>query len=196
MPFIVVYDACVLFPPALRDFLIRLGRSEPRMCQVKWTRRILDECFRGILRERPHLPAEKLARTRELLEQAILDVEVTGYEDLIEGITGLPDPDDRHVVAAAIRCGAQVIVTHNLKDFPVSVLGRYGMEAQHPDEFVRDLIDLDAHTVVRELQRQAASLKNPPKTPTEILESLRQQGLSESCASLEALLTSVPARRS
>jgi hypothetical protein len=186
MPFIVLYDACVLHPAPLRDLLVRLGQT--RLCQVKWTQRILDECFRSILKRRTDLSPEKLARTREQLEGAIPDVQVNGYEDFIEGITGLPDPDDRHVVAAAIRCGAQVIVTLNLKDFPESVLRRYGMEAQHPDDFVRDLIDLDEATVAQVIRNQAAGLRNPTKTPAELLQSLRHQGLNVSAAMLEEIL--------
>lgn len=186
MPFIVVYDACVLHPAPLRDLLVRLGRTG--LCQVKWSRQILDECFRSISRQRPNLSPEQLARSRELLEQAILDVQVSGYEGLIEGITGLPDPDDRHVVAAAIRSGAQVIVTSNLKDFPEQVLARYGMEAQHPDDFVRDLLDLDEARVARVIREQAACLKNPPQTPAEVLETLRKQGLTLSAALLQEVL--------
>lgn len=112
-------------------------------------------------------------------------MQVTGHEGLIDGITGLPDPDDRHVVAAAIRCGAQVIVTFNLKDFPSSVLARYGMEAHHPDDFVRDLIDLDEVTVAQEVRAQAAALKNPPRSLSEMLERLRDQGLTVSAAMLK-----------
>lgn len=186
MPFIVVYDACVLYPAPLRDLLVGLGCSG--LCQVKWTRRILDECFRGLLRDRPDLAPDKLSRTRELLERAIPDVEVTGYEELIEGISGLPDLDDRHVVAAAVRSGAQVIVTHNLRDFPATALGRYGVEAQSPDDFVRDLIGLNESAVVQVIQRQAARLRNPPRTLAEVLGSLRKQGLAESCALLETAL--------
>ncbi|KFA90859.1 PIN domain-containing protein [Archangium violaceum] len=186
MPFVVVYDACVLYPAPLRDLLVRLGRTG--LCQVKWTRQILDECFRNIAAQRPDLAPEKLLRSRELLEQAILDVHVSGHESLIDGLTGLPDPDDRHVVAAAIRCGAQVIVTFNLKDFPNAVLARYGMEAQHPDDFVRDLIDLDAATVTQVVRAQAAALKNPPRTLSEVVERLRDQGLTVSASMLEETL--------
>jgi hypothetical protein len=100
----------------------------------------------------------------------------------------LPDPDDRHVVAAAIRCGAQSIVTVNLKDFPESVLHRYGMEAQHPDDFVRDLIDLDEDTVANVIREQSAGLRNPPKTPAEVLQSLHHQGLRVSAAMLKDIL--------
>jgi hypothetical protein len=186
MPFIVVYDACVLHPAPLRDLLVRLGLA--RLCQVKWTQQILDECFRSILNRRPSLSPEQLARSRERLEQAIPDAQVNGYEEFIEAITGLPDPNDRHVVAAAVRCGAQVIVTSNLKDFPKPVLARYGMEAQSPDDFVRDLIDLDAVTVARVVREQVAALKDPPKTTAEVLGSLRQQGLTISVEMLEEVL--------
>ncbi|MFY0527307.1 PIN domain-containing protein [Archangium gephyra] len=184
MPFIVVYDAGVLHPAPLRDLLVRLGLA--RLCQVKWTQQILDECFRSILNRRPDLTPEQLARSRKLLEQAIPDVQVKGYEELIEGITGLPDPDDRHIVAAAIRCGAQVIVTSNLKDFPKPVLSRYGMEAQHPDDFVRALIDLDEATVAQVVRAQAAALKD--RTTAQVLESLHHNGLTVSAVVLKELL--------
>jgi hypothetical protein len=186
MPFIVVYDACVLHPAPLRDLLVRLGLSH--LCQVKWTRQILDECFHSILKQRPDLLPEKLSRTREQLARAIPDVQVDGYEELIEGIVGLPDPDDRHVVAAAIRCGAQVIVTFNLKDFPKPVLSHYGMEAQHPDDFVRDLIDLDEATVAQVVRAQAAALRDPQRTTAQVLERLHQNGLTVSAAMLKEFL--------
>jgi hypothetical protein len=186
MAFIVVYDACVLFPAPLRDLLVRLGLTG--IVQAKWTGQILDECFRGILERRPDLKPEQLARSRQLLEEAIPDGRVSGYESLIEGLTELPDLDDRHVLAAAIRCGAQAIVTFNLKDFPRKVLARYDMEAQHPDAFVLNLIDLDAAAVAQVIQEQAAALKNPRKTVAELLDVLRQQGLVGSVESLQHLL--------
>jgi predicted nucleic acid-binding protein len=186
MPFIVVYDACTLYPAPIRDLLVRLGLTGH--CQVKWSRQIMDECFRSIAKQRPDLKLEQLARSRELLDRAIPDVHVTGHESLIEGITGLPDPNDRHVVAAAIRCGAQVIVTFNIKDFPKTVLARYGMEAQHPDDFVRDLIGLNAATVAQVVRSQAAALKNPPRTLSEVLERLRDQGLTVSASMLKETL--------
>jgi predicted nucleic acid-binding protein len=112
MAFVVVYDAAVLYPAPLRDLLLRVARTG--LVRAHWTEQILDECFRNILANRPDLSVALLARTRELMNQAIPDVIVTGYQSLIDGLT-LPDPDDRHVLAAAIRAGAQVIVTWNLK---------------------------------------------------------------------------------
>jgi hypothetical protein len=186
MAFIAVYDACVLFPPPLRDLLVRLGLTG--IFQAKWTGQILDECFRSISAQRPDLSPEQLARSRKLLEGALPDCQVRGHDSLIEGLTGLPDPDDRHVLAAAIRCGAQVIVTFNLRDFPSRVLARYDLEAQHPDEFVLNLLDLDGPAVVRVVEEQAAALKNPRRTPAELLGVLRQQGLPGSVEQLARLL--------
>ena len=99
MAFVVVYDACVPYPAPLRDFLIRLARTG--LVQAKWSDEILDECFRAIGRERPELSAEALARTRRLMTEAIPDCMVSGHASLTGGLT-LPDPDDRHVLAAAV----------------------------------------------------------------------------------------------
>src|SRR5262245_55545176 len=112
MAFTVIYDACVHYPAPVRDLFIRVGLVG--IVRARWTEAILDECFRSILEQRPELKAAQLVRTRELMQRAIPDSTVTGYEHLIEGLT-LPDPDDRHVLAAAIRAGAQSIVTFNLK---------------------------------------------------------------------------------
>jgi PIN domain len=101
---------------------------------------------------------------------------VVGYEPLIQGLQ-LPDPDDRHVLAAAIRSRAQVIVTRNLKDFPVDVLSSWNTEAKHPDEFVLDQIDLDRQAVYGAVQRIADSYSMPPLTVNDVLDALERDGL-------------------
>lgn len=113
--FTVVYDACVMYPAALRDFLMHLAITN--LFRARWTDRIHEEWIRNVLRDRPDLTARQLARTRQLMDENILDCLVTGYESLIPTLS-LPDPNDRHVLAAAIRCGANSIVTFNTKDFP------------------------------------------------------------------------------
>jgi hypothetical protein len=125
--FVVIYDACVLYPNIVRDFLIRVAMGGT--VRARWTEAILDETFRNIEANRPDLDKAKLRRTRELMCEAVPDYEVTGYESLIEGLV-LPDPDDRHVLAAAVRAGAQLIVTSNLKDFPDDVLASYDLAAR------------------------------------------------------------------
>lgn len=185
MAFTVVYDACVLYPAPLRDLLVRLALTD--IVTAKWTDTILDECFRSIQKVRPELTSDRLARTRSLMNRAVRDVLVTGYEPLIDGLT-LPDPDDRHVVAAAIRCGAQAIVTANRKDFPASALEPLGLEALHPDEFVLDLLDLAPGVVVRVLNEQTRALRNPPQEITEVLGTLENNGLVRSTAELRRLL--------
>jgi|SRR6478752_2594795 len=108
MAFVVIYDACVLYPAPLRDLLVRVAQAG--IVRARWTSDILDECFRSILGQRPELKPQALERTRELMTKAVTDCMVEGYEPLIAGLT-LPDPDDRHVLAAAVRASAQAIVT-------------------------------------------------------------------------------------
>ncbi len=173
MGFVVLLDANVLYPFTLRDFLITLATTE--LYQAKWTDRIHDEWTRNLVKERPEL-VDLLPRTREMMNAAVPDCLVTGYEALIDGLQ-LPDPDDRHVLAAAIRCGAQVIVTNNLKDFPRVILDQYGIEAQHPDEFLEYQFGLRPNLVIRAAKEQRGRWKNPPLTAEEYLERLSVQGL-------------------
>ena len=127
MAFIVVYDANVLYPNTLRDLLIRI--SQAGLVQAKWTNEILDEMLRALNRNRPDIPSDKLDRLRQLMNGAVRDSLVSGHEALIEGLK-LPDPADRHVLAAAIKAGAQVIVTGNLRHFPAAELRQWDVEAK------------------------------------------------------------------
>lgn len=181
---VVVYDACVLYPAPLRDLLIRLASAG--LVQAKWTDKILDECFTSIVRERADLVG-KLERTRDLMNQAVPDCLVSGYESLIEGLT-LPDPNDRHVLAAAIRCRAQLIVTWNSRDFPGDVLARFDVEAQDPDVFVRNLVDMNPGSVVGVLRAQAGDLKRPPQSVSDLLQTLRSGGLVQTAAAIQSFV--------
>ena len=180
-PFTAVYDACVLYPAPLRDFLMWLALSG--RFRARWSLEIHNEWKRNLLKNRPDLTTEQLDRTSDLMDQAIPDACVYGYEKLIEGLT-LPDVDDRHVLAAAIRCNASVIVTFNQKDFPDETLGSFGIEAQHPDEFVDNLFDLDPAAVIAAAQRQRKQLKMPPMDVSTYLELLLRQGLTQSSRAL------------
>ncbi len=177
----VLYDACVLYPAPLRDLLMYLALTG--LFQAKWSNQIHDEWIRNVLKNRPDLKREQLERTRELMDAHVRDGRVEDYEHLIEAVT-LPDPDDRHVLAAAIASNANLILTFNRKDFPRPSLEPYDIEARHPDKFIADLLDRDAETVCAAVKRHRASLRYPPKTVDEYLAIIEQQGLSATVAIL------------
>ncbi|MGM3163054.1 PIN domain-containing protein [Dickeya undicola] len=180
-PYPVVLDACVIYPSLLRDLLIHLGLTG--LYQPKWTAIIEDEWQRNLLLNRPDLTPEQISRTRELMNQAIPDAMITGFEALIPGIT-LPDPDDRHVVAAAIRNNAEIIVTFNLKDFPHPEIDNFGIEALHPDDFITDLLDLNQALVLSAVSRQRHNMRKPSKSVDEYLDALLRQSLPQTVKEL------------
>lgn len=184
MAFSVVYDACVLFPAPLRDLLMRIAAAG--LVRAHWSDTILDECFSNILKQRPELSPDRLQRTRELMQKTIPAALVTGHESLIESLS-LPDPKDRHVLAAAIRCGAQVIVTWNLRDFPAASMSSFGIEAKDPDLFLREIIDISPLAVCSVVEEQCADLRNPPRSRSDLLDILAAQGLTKSVERLREL---------
>ena len=137
----------------------------------------------AVQRNFPDITRERLERTRDLMNLHAEDCLVTGFEELIEGLE-LPDRKDRHVLAAAVRSGADVIVTQNLKDFPQDRLSPHGIEAQHPDAFIAHLFDQNPGAVVGAAQEHRASLKNPPKNVDEYLSTLELHGLTQTVAAL------------
>lgn len=173
MSFTVIYDACVLYPAPIRDLLMEIAISD--LVAAKWTEAIHDEWTRNLVANRPELQ-DRVHRIRELMNAAIPDAVVENYERLIPCLE-LPDPDDRHVLAAAIKSGAQIIVTSNLKDFPDEILEPYGIEALHPDEFVDHQLGLSDAVVVGCAKRIRARLRNPERSADEYLESLASAGL-------------------
>jgi hypothetical protein len=168
------FDANVLYASGLRNFLMHLALMG--LFRAHWSADVHEEWMRNLLKNRPDLTRDKLLRTRQLMDKALPDALVTGYEHLIDSIE-LPDRDDRHVLAAAIRCGANAIVTLNLGDFPSQALANFSIEAQHPDDFVLSLLESFPELVIEAARNHRASLKNPPKTPDEYLMELEAQGL-------------------
>jgi predicted nucleic acid-binding protein len=124
--FIVIFDACVLYPAPLRDFLMHLALMD--LFRAKWTQQIHEEWISNLLKNRKDLTREKLERTKALMNEAAQECLVENYETLIPGLK-LPDPDDRHVLAAAIKGGAALIVTFNFEDFPNSTLKQYDINS-------------------------------------------------------------------
>lgn len=182
---IALLDACVLYPVPLRDFLLQLASAN--LFQPKWTRQIQEEWSRNLLVNRPDLTTAQLHRTITLMDAAFPDAEVTAYKSLIPSLI-LPDANDRHVLAAALRSRAQVIVTANLKDFPSPYLATLGIVRQHPDDFIRQLLEQEPIQALAAFRQQVAYLKNPPKTALEVLGSLRKSGLPTTADRLAALL--------
>ena len=112
------------------------------------------------------------------MDAHVLDCLVTGYESLVE-VLDLPDPNDRHVLAAAIVGRADLIVTKNLKDFPGHRLNPFGIEAQHPDVFIRNLLGLREATGIAAVAEHRASLRHLPKSVDDYLDTLLAQELPE-----------------
>lgn len=151
--------------------------------RARWTDRVHDEWISALLKNRPDLKAEQLQVTRNLMNSNVRDCLITDYEDLIETLA-LPDPDDRHVLAAAIRGRCDLIVTMNMKDFPPEALDRYGIEAQHPDDFIYYLMDLVPEAVIGTAKTHRAALKKPIKTAESYLSTLESLGMVQTVTEL------------
>lgn len=157
--------------------------------RARWSEDIHDEWIRNVAKDRPELSLERLQRTKQLMDSHVLDAVVSGYEPLVDSLT-LPDPGDRHVLAAAIHCGADVIVTFNLKDFPDSELSRFGIESQNPDDFIIHLIDQHPNEVINAFEKQRTGLRNPIQSAEQLLSTLRKNGLTKTVSALFDLLES------
>lgn len=175
--FTAILDANVLYPAPLRDFLLTL--ADVNLYRPKWSQTIQGEWVRNLLLKRPDLNHKSLQRTCDAMNAAFPDATVTNYSEIMSGLI-LPDFDDRHVLAAAIKCNADVIVTFNLKDFPVNYLKAYDIEPQHPDDFIMNIIHLDEATALQALTNQIKRLKNPSKSTIEVLDTLENGGLVKS----------------
>lgn len=178
--FSVIYDACVLYPAPLRDLLMRLAMTN--LFKAHWTDTIHEEWITALLRQDKY-PREKLEKVRDLMDRHIKDAKVYGYEELISGLN-LPDPNDRHVLAAAIKVNADAIISFNAKDFPDSVLESYGIELIHPDDFIYYQLDLNIAVSCKAVKGQRQALKNPPKTVEEFLNILQKQELPQTVSVL------------
>jgi predicted nucleic acid-binding protein len=168
--FVALLDANVLWGAALRDTLVRAALRE--LYRPAWTTEILAEVATSIKRRRPDLEPARIDRMVQLLREHLPEALIDGYEALVPTMTN--DPKDRHVLAAAVRAGAQIIVTYNGSDFPKESCEPYNIEVQHPDEFLCQLWDLSPDGMAQVLRQQATPLRAPPQTPIDVAQTLRR----------------------
>ena len=141
--------------------------------------------MRNLLIDRPDIDPGVLERTRAVMDRHFPESVVTGYETLVTTLE-LPDAGDRHVLAAAIRGQADVIVTRNLRDFPADRLAPHGLAAQHPDTFVTSLFDASPEGVLAAVRSHRAALRSPPRSADEDLATLERIGLAETVSLLRS----------
>ncbi len=182
--FTAVYDACVLYPAPLRDFLIELALTDT--FRARWSEKIHQEWIYNVLKNRPDLNESQLLRTQAYMDANVRDALVTDFHSLIPSLK-LPDEQDRHVLAAAIRCNSDVIVTFNLKDFPSEYLSTFDIEAQHPNDFILYLLDLYPVQVCSTAEKVRQRLRNPVMDHNRYLSNLLKQGLPQTVSRLNEL---------
>jgi len=174
--FSVVLDANVLYPASLRDTLLRFASRDffVPVCSD----RILDEAQRNLIAD-GRVTAASAARLRAAMRRIFEDawVDDAAIARLEPSMTN--DHKDRHVLAAAVLSEAQTIVTLNLQDFPSESVEPFGIQVQHPDEFLLGLFGLDPALAVKVIETQAAALQRPPLTPIDILDALATAGVPE-----------------
>ena len=181
----VVLDACVLYPAPLRDLLLSVAAAG--VYRARWTYLIQDEWMRNLARNRPDISPRALRRTAATMNEVIEDCLIEKFEYLIDGLA-LSDPDDRHVLAAAIVGHADAIVTFNLRDFPEEIIVAHGIDILHPDDFLVAQCDLASIRVLASIKANRARLRNPPKTAEELIATYEAQGLPQTCKILRAAI--------
>lgn len=175
-PSVAVFDACILYPFHLRNIVVQAAVD--RLVEARWTDEIHEEWIRNLAASTAAVPIERLQVTRQLMNGALPAATVRGYEGYISAVN-LPDPDDRHVVAAGIAAGASVILTWNLRDFPAMELKKHGLRRQTPDAFLADLYDKAPDLTVNSLANARRNLNKTRVSAAGFIEILNNQKLGQ-----------------
>jgi hypothetical protein len=183
-PPVIIYDACVLYPFHLRNLLIELAVHD--LVAARWTDAIHDEWIRNLAATRG-IPITRLVATRDLMKAVLPNADVQGWEMYEDGLP-LPDPDDRHVVAAAIAAHASIILTWNARDFPFPTLAQFDITALNPDDFLSSIHDQDPEGGRAALDAARANLRRSEPTLEEYLQALANQGLTTFVSKIRAIL--------
>ena len=181
--FTAVLDTNVIYPVIIRDLLFWFAYYD--LYTPKWSNHIFDEWIEVMLRK--GVSTEEAKKRVNKANLAFPDAIVKNYEGLIEHLK-LPDQKDRHVLAAAIKTNAHIIVSNNIKDFPEDVLENYGLKIKKADDFLTDIIDLNPKTAIKAFKEMVLNKKNPDLDEFEILDCLRRNGLNDTANYLRALL--------
>jgi hypothetical protein len=175
-PSVAVFDACILYPFHLRNIIVQAAVD--RLVDARWTDAIHEEWIMNLAANAPTLPLERLYAVRRLMNDALPDANVSRYEDLIPTVH-IPDPDDRHVVAAAISAGSSLILTWNLRDFPETELTTHGLRSQTPDAFLAELYDQVPDLTVGSLANARRNLNRSGVSVKEFIDVLNTQNLTQ-----------------
>jgi len=181
-PRVAIYDACILYPFHLRNIVVQVAVDG--LVDARWTDAIHGEWMRNLLANTPGLRPERLEATKQLMNIALPDATVTGYEKYIESVH-LPDADDRHVAAAAIKAHASMIVTWNLNDFPVAELRKHGLIRQSPDAFLAGLYEQSPDLLIGSLANARRNLRCSRISGAAFVGILRDQKLVNLATRLE-----------
>lgn len=181
--FTCVLDTNIIYPIEIRDLLFWFAHFD--LFTPKWSNHIFDE-WKDVM-DRKGATEEEIKKRTNVANLAFPDALIINYEPLIEGLT-LPDEKDRHVLAAAIKTNANVIVTNNLKDFPKEYLASFGLVAKSADDFIADIIDLNYEKAIEAFKKLVLNRRNPDLDEYEVLDNLRKNGLNDSADYLHSLI--------
>jgi predicted nucleic acid-binding protein len=181
---IAVLDACVLYPAPLRDLLLSL--ADVGLFMPLWSQEIQEEWIHNLLLNRPDLTKQQLSLTQVAMDLAFPNARIGHYENLIPTIQ-LRDQNDRHVVAAAIKGNAALIITFNLKDFPKNILEPLGLSALHPDVFLSQIVSSNPLESASAFRNMLNRLKKPPMSRLDLLQTLQQSGLTDTVEKLRLI---------
>lgn len=181
--FICVLDTNVFYPLWIRDLLLWFAYHE--LYTPKWSKHIFDEWLDVMIRK--GISRDEATKRTEKVNSAFPDALVKNYEPLIDTLK-LPDTKDRHVLAAAIKTNASLIVTNNLKDFPADYLTDFGLSAKSADDFFTDIIDLNHEASLKAFRDLVLAKKKPPYDEFEVLNIFRNNGLQNTADYLHALI--------
>jgi predicted nucleic acid-binding protein len=191
--FTAFIDACSLAGALRRNLLLSLAEAE--FFRVRWSRGVMDETQAAIekmLTKRGRTDAAaRAARACDAMERAFEDAMVTGIEKFLVACVELPDQKDAHVLAAALKTEAHVIVTENLKDFPAKCLAPLNIETRSADVFIADTIALDEGRAIPAIRQMRERLKTPNMTAAELLFRMEAHGLVETVDILKPFIGSL-----